>query len=373
MVKRLLVFRPTLGDGGADRVTITLLQHLDRARFAPVLVLLRRTGKLVDEVPADVPVIELGSRRLALSAGALARTIRAERPDVIFSTSSGCNPVAVVARALAGSRARLVLSERNALVRDTFTRARSMIEIPLKRLAYHRADVVTAVSDGVAADLRQRLGLPAAKVVTVWNPVVMDDVDGRAAEPVDDPWFDGTRRVLLACGRLVDQKDYPTLLAAFERIHEREPDVVLAILGEGALRDDLVGRIDRLGLGPFVRLLGFDSRPLRYMSRATLLVQSSRAEGLPGTLIQSMAVGTPVVATDCDFGPREVIEDGVDGYLVPVGDAATLAERVVAVLRDPALRTRLSARARVSARRFTIATSMGAYERALLGESGASA
>ena len=124
-----------------------------------------------------------------------------------------------------------------------------------------------------------------------------------------------------------------------------------------------------LGLDGAVALLGFDPNPLKYMARAYALLQSSVSEGLPGTLIQSMAVGTPVIATDCNYGPREVVASGVDGWLVPVGDAAALAARAIDLLEDPAKRDAFARSARASATaRFRVSESIARYERAILGE-----
>lgn len=367
-VKRVLVFRPTLGDGGADRVTITLLHHLDRARFAPTLVLVKRTGVLADEVPADVPVLELGAPRLAAAVPHLIRVLRAQQPDVFVCTAGGANVVAVAAHRLARSKARLVLSERSALQRRDRSGLRKAVELRLKRLAYRQADVITAVSDGVADDLVELLDLPRARVQVVYNPMIADDLAGRAAEPVTHPWF-GARGapVLLAVGRLVDIKDYPAMFAALAEIRKTVP-ARLAILGEGPLRGTLEAHARALGLGDAIAFLGYDKNPYRYMRAADVVVQSSRAEGLPGALIQSLACGTPVIATDCDHGPREVVRDGVDGYLVPVGDALALARRVVAVLGDRALRDRLGAAGAAGAARFSIASSMRRYHAAIGGD-----
>jgi glycosyltransferase involved in cell wall biosynthesis len=364
VVKQVLVFRPTLGDGGADRVTLTLLEQLDRARFAPSLVLVRRTGVLADEVPRDVPVIELGASRLATAVPALAGEIRERRPDVVVCTAGGANTVAVAAHGLARSSARLVLSERSPLRRGDRSTVRSAIELGLKRLAYRRADLVTAVSDGVARDLVELLGLPAERVRVVYNPMIADDLAVRAAEPVEHPWFSATEPVLLAVGRLVAIKDYPTMLLALRAIR-RVRAARLAILGEGPLRSELEDRVASLGLAEAVAFLGYDKNPYRYMSRARLVLQSSRAEGLPGTLIQSLACATPVVATDCDHGPREVVRDGIDGYLVPVGDADALARRALEIVDDPLLGARLGAAGADSARRFSVASSMRRYEAAI--------
>ncbi|MGH2901041.1 MAG: glycosyltransferase, partial [Solirubrobacteraceae bacterium] len=143
---RIVLFRPTLSDGGADRVTLTLLERLPRERYQPTLVLVRREGALADRVPADVRVIDLGRRRLALAVGPLARVLRAEDPDAVLCTAGGANVVATLAHRLARSRARLVLSERNA-VRRPGLEWRSRFEVPLKRAIYPLADAVTAVSE----------------------------------------------------------------------------------------------------------------------------------------------------------------------------------------------------------------------------------
>ena len=369
---RVMFFCPTLGEGGADRVVLTLLRRLDRARVAPSLALVRRAGALVGDVPADVPTFELGSRRLLVAAPDLARLIRRERPDVVFSTHGGSNIIAALAHALARSRARLVLSERSALVRGDRGRARRALELPAKRVTYRRADLVTAVSRGVARELAARLGLPAARVRVVYNPAVDEELAARAAEPVDHPWLrPGAAApvpVIVAVGRLVEIKDYPTLLDAFARIRAARP-ARLIVLGDGPLRGALEARVRAAGLAGDVALHGFDKNPFKYIARARLLLHASRAEGLPGALIQAMACGTPVVATDCDFGPREVIErPGHDGFLVPVGDAAALAERALALLADDDLARRIAETARAGAQRFTVAAALAHYQAAITGE-----
>jgi glycosyltransferase involved in cell wall biosynthesis len=366
VVTRVLFFRPSLADGGADRVTLTLLERLDRSRFAPMLALVKATGALLPQVPRDVPVIDLRAPRLAAAAPLLALAIRKHRPDVVFCTSGAANVVCVAAHAAARSSARLVLSERSALDRGERSRLRRAVELRMKRLAYPRADLVTAVSDGVARDLETTLGLAPSKIRVVYNPMVDDDLSARAGEAVAHPWFAGPDPVLVACGRLVEVKDYPTLFAAFARVRAVRP-VRLVLLGDGPLRRPLESEVRAAGLADSVAFLGFDPNPLKYMAKAHALVQASRAEGLPGAIIQSMACGTPVVSTDCDFGPREVIRDGRDGFLVPVGDAAALAARTLQLVEDVPLRDRMSLRAKQGAQRFTVDATLRRYEDALTG------
>ncbi len=362
----MLVFRPSLGQGGADRVTATLLSRLDRTRFEPALAVVKAEGPFMQDIARDVPVHVLGSRRLATSVPALRSLLRHLRPDVLFSTASACNPIAVIAATLAQSKAKIVLSERNALFRGRRNDVKQRIEVALKRLTYSRAHLVTAVSQGVADQLVSEIGLDPRKVRVVYNPMVDDDLADRAREPVSHAWFGrGQPPVILACARLVEQKDYRSLLEAFVKVREKTR-VHLFVLGEGPLRDSLIAYAARLGVGDSVCFFGFDKNPLKYMARAHLLMHASRAEGLPGSLIQTMACGTPVVSTDCDFGPREVIlESGVDGFLVPVGDTDALAERALALLDSESLRLSIGRRARESAHRFTVAAAMQRYEAAL--------
>jgi glycosyltransferase involved in cell wall biosynthesis len=369
VVKRVFFFRPTLDDGGADRVTLTLLQNLDRARFRPTLVLVRKKGALLPELPDDVQVIELGSARLATSGAALRRLLRAERPDVLFSTASAANIPAVAAHRTSGMpRCRLVLSERSTLYRGRTRRdVKQGAIVALKRLSYRFADLVTAVSQGVADELADVLGLARARIKVVYNPMVSDRVAELAAQPVDHRWLGGPDPVILAVGRLIDVKDYPTLIEAFGRVRRRVP-ARLVILGNGVLRDRLVELARAKGLDDVIDFAGFDPNPFKYMAKARLLLQSSTVEGLPGSIIQAMACGTPVVSTDCNFGPREVIqESGRDGFLVPVGDAAALADRAVALLQSPTLRDQVGQAARLSVARFTVAESVARYQEAIGG------
>jgi glycosyltransferase involved in cell wall biosynthesis len=365
-----LTFCPHLGEGGADRVVATVLRHLDRRRFEPSLALIRKEGPFVADVPADVPIHVLGSRRLATSIPALARLLDRERPDVVFSTHGGANIIVSLAHAIARSRARLVLSERSALRRSDRSAARMTLELPAKRWTYRRADMVTAVSEGVAQDLATLLQLPAARIAVVHNPMVDDELVTLAREPVSHAWFapGETIPVILAVGRLVEIKDYPTMLEAFARIRAARP-ARLVVLGDGALRAQLEARAAALGLATHAAFLGFDKNPFKYMARARLVLHASRAEGLPGALIQAMACGTPVVSTDCDFGPREVItEAGRNGFLAPVGDAAALAEYALQLLANDELRARVGLEALRSVQRFTTKVAMANYEAALAGD-----
>ena len=367
--KKVLLFRPTLGEGGADRVTITLLRHLDRQAFRPSLVLVKRDGTLIDEVPEDIPVIDLGASRLRFSWLRLASVLRRERPDVLFSTSSGGNLIAALAHRLAFDPGRrLVLSERN-----TFSQVRRekrphwLPVVTMTRRFYSRADRIIAVSEGVAKDLVKSLALPEDLVTAIHNPVVDEELYELAERPIDHPWIKEGIPIVLAVGRLVPQKDYPLLLRAFSRIRKGR-QARLIVLGEGDSRKSLERLAERLGVRDDVDFPGFIKNPFPYMRNCTVFVLSSRFEGLPGALIQAMACGAPVISTDCPSGPAEIVSEGSSGFLVPVGDEDRLTGALERLLDDEGLRRSFSEAGRRTASAFAVSSMVRHYEEELLSE-----
>ena len=149
--------------------------------------------------------------------------------------------------------------------------------------------------------------------------------------------------VAVAAGRLSKQKGFDLLIRAWRRVAEQHPDWTLRIYGSGPRHDRLQTRIDRLGLGDRVKLMGFTEELEEELSRAALFVLSSRFEGLPMVLIEAMNLGTPVVAFDCPTGPAELVEDGVTGLLVEPQKVRALAAAINRAIEDPQLRESMGA------------------------------
>jgi glycosyltransferase involved in cell wall biosynthesis len=189
------------------------------------------------------------------------------------------------------------------------------------------------------------------------NPVVTPDLDRLAAEPAAHPWLaDASVPVLIGVGRLTRQKDFPTLLRAFARVR-RDRAARLLILGEGRDRQALLDQARELGVAGDVGFPGFQTNPYAWLARARVFVLSSAWEGSPNALTEAMALGVPVVSTDCRSGPREVLDGGRLGPLVPVGDEEALAAAIVEALDRPVPAPVLKAAvhdydARASARRY---------------------
>jgi glycosyltransferase involved in cell wall biosynthesis len=205
----------------------------------------------------------------------------------------------------------------------------------LMRTFYPWAAEIVAVSEGAATDLARTTGLPRERVRVVYNPVITSALLSRAARASEHPWLaPGQPPVVLGVGRLTSQKNFALLLHAFATVR-RARETRLLILGEGEQRSELEALAVRLGIADDVALPGFRDDAAACMAGAAVFVLSSAWEGLPTVLIEALAVGTRVVSTDCPSGPREILQDGRLGALVPVGDADALARALLRTLEQP--------------------------------------
>ncbi|SHE67950.1 Glycosyltransferase involved in cell wall bisynthesis [Desulfofundulus australicus DSM 11792] len=327
---RLALFLPSLRGGGAERVMVNLARGFAERGLDVDLVLAKAEGPYLSEVPAGVRVVDLGASRVLLALPGLVRYLRQEKPAAMLSTLNHANIIALWAKRLAGVPTRVVVREANtvSLCSANASSLRGRLMPFLMRRFYPWADAVVAVSKGVTEDLIRTVGLPAEKVRVIYNPVVTEELFKKAEEPVDHPWFaPGEPPVILGVGRLTEQKDFATLIRAFALVR-KERRARLVILGEGEKRPELEALVQELGQMQHVDMPGFVGNPFKYMRRAAVFVLSSRWEGLPNVLIQALALGTPVVSTDCPSGPYEILAGGRYGKLVPVGEHEELAEAI---------------------------------------------
>ena len=326
------LFLPMLAVGGAERVALNLAAEFGRMGLVVDLVLVRAEGPLMTAVPPGARVVDLGRSRMAAAAPALLAYAWRWRPKVLLSTLEHANVMALALAPLLPG-VRVAIREANTATEDTDRSSwRGRWVLAAMRALYPTARRVIAVSDGVAEVLHTNLGVRRDRIHVIPNPVVTPEMLDAAREKPGHPWFgDGGPPIVLAAGRLVRQKGFATLLEAFALARQRTP-CRLIILGEGPLRGELESAAGRLGVEDAVALPGFAPNPFAAMARAGVFVLSSEWEGLPNVLIQAMAVGAKVVATDCPSGPREILEGGRLGRLVPVGDAPTMAQAIAEVL-----------------------------------------
>ncbi|MYD96056.1 MAG: glycosyltransferase [Gammaproteobacteria bacterium] len=336
-------------------------------RGLPVeLLLIRAEGPFVEHVPSNVGVVDLGARRALTCLMPLIRYLRRRRPSVMLATLPEASIVAMLACTFGPTRVPVIVRRASNLSMEYGSgNAKMRLTLRIERLFLPTVRAVVVNSPGVAEDLKKHVPAISHLVSVISNPVVWADHQRLAALPVDGEWFNDPRTpVVLSVGRLAPPKDLVTLLHAFADIAKSRP-ARLVVLGEGPQRGDLTRLASRLGVRRIVDFAGFVLNPFAFMSKAHVVVLSSRYEGSPNVLIQAMACGTSVVSTDCPSGPREILEDGKWGALVPVGDVEAMAAAIVEVLEHPTDPGTLVARAS----EYNAESSIDAYLRLIHGAS----
>lgn len=331
----IALFLPSLAAGGAERVTLNLAYGMRKLGHAVDIVVASRGGPLKDSVPPGVSLFELGAGRTIASVPKLAQYLRRRRPRALLSALNHANLTAVWSAQLARFPGRLVLAEHHNLKMASGSLVEGTVLPGLMSKAYKRADAVVTVSQGVKVSLLEKTRLSEDLVKVIYNPVLSEGTRESGFEPVDHPFFDDPNTpVILGAGRLTRVKNFGNLINAFAQIHEiRESRLV--IIGEGEERQELESLISSLNLQSVTSLPGFVGNPHGFYSRASVFVLSSDFEALPTVLIEALAAGAPVVATDCPSGPREILSDGKYGALVPIADPDALAEAIDRVLTEP--------------------------------------
>ena len=331
---RVALFLGFFGGGGIERITANLAHGFVNSGIEIDLLHPNQESPHLWRLPSQTRIVTLKASSVYKNLPEIISYLRREPPDALLATSHYMNEVSLLAKVISGSSTRVIVAEHNQLSKTTrnATKLKDRLSPLASRLLYPLADGIVAVSDGVAKDLAQTAHLPLDKIQTIYNPVITKEILANAKEPVEHPWLTEKKcPVILGVGKLEAQKDFPNLIRAFAQIRAVQ-EARLIILGWGPDRSKLEDLIKELNLEDDVDLPGYTQNPYAYMAKASVFVLSSAWEGLPTVLIEAMALGTPVISTDCESGPSEILAGGKYGHLVPVGDSQALADAILQVL-----------------------------------------
>ncbi len=351
-----------MGAGGAARTLLNIINHLDRSRFTPVLVTLNYEGNYEAYLNSDIKFIKLNTKRLRSAIIPLAKVIRREQIDIVFSTIPNYNTVAILARLCSFTRAKIVVREA-AYLGGTFS---ANLKLKVYGFLYKLASDVIALSHGVKDNIVKRYNVKAEKIRVIYNPVdlrnIQENIQHGELPEEHQQLFHGESKVIVTAGRLVKDKDHATLLKAFHQVH-REVNAQLVILGEGELKDDLKKQAEDLHMQDSVHFIGFQQNPYMYFHHADVFVLSSIREGFGHVLAEALASGTPVVATNAKPGASEVLDHGKYGKLCEVGNDQELASNIVEVLTlDETEKTKLIEKGLERAAQFDARNIVQQYE-----------
>jgi glycosyltransferase involved in cell wall biosynthesis len=404
--ERLAFLLDNLSGGGAEQVVLNLAAEFVELGYRVDLLVCKLEGNLVKKIPPGINVVRLeshsavqglfsamradpGGALMLLGAfvrsgkvpgalgfmPAIADYLGENQVQALVSALPKSNINAVLAKQLAGSNVRVIVGVHIHLTMLESAgwssgKARMRNLRPLMSRYYRQADGIVAVSRGVAEDAADYLNIPAHEVVTIYNPIAIDEVFRLSKEALSHEWLvDGSVPVVLGIGRLVEQKNFPLLVRAFASVRKNRR-VRLIILGgdESSPRQcrhkrELFDLASSLGVSEDFDMPGYVSNPYAYLSRAALFVLSSRFEGFGNVLIEALLCGCPVVSTDCPSGPAEILLDDRYGRLVPVDDEEALADAMTSMLDCPPDEEVLRARGK----EFSVSHAVELYADVMLG------
>ena len=281
----------------------------------------------------DIQVLE--KKRVISMINPLVKHLKNYNPDVVFSAEDHLNAIILLSSIIARSSAKISCSSRvtpfDTYSNKIFTKRWNLKQF--MKLMMHRASVLTCVSKDMVGQYKVVFKNPSH--ICIYNIVVDSQARLKMMDLIDDEWFDDKDiPMVIAAGRLAPWKGFSDLIYAMRELN-RSTKAKLTILGGGPLKEDLELLIKELNLENVVKLMGYVDNTLKYFKKADVFVLSSHVEGLPNVLVEAMMCGCTPVATDCPTGPREVLKDGLYGYLTPVGDAVAMANSIKTALQNP--------------------------------------
>lgn len=351
-MKKIMIVMSAIDVGGAQRFCLNLAMYLSSIDYDYQVVFLRKgkSKELREEfVQHKIKFEELKCESVTSSLPKLISILHKERPDIILSSVGNVDFITSVARIFTPC-SKLLLRKANVIF-DNQRRWTNRLKLKFESLVCTK---MIALTNEMREDYIQ-YGFTLNKSIVINNMIDMNYIKKRCREEHEIfPWFSmGQGKILIANARMVPEKRYDILIVAFRIVRNEFPDTKLIILGDGKLREDIEKKISP-DLRDNVALLGFQNNPYYYLMNSDIFVLTSDYEGFPNVLIEAMACGLPVVSTNSKTGPKEIVKDGFDGYVVPRGDAKALAESIMKLISNDNLTDEFSKNAIGESKRYSV-------------------
>lgn len=341
-MRKIALFIPNLGGGGAEKVMVTLANYFIKKNYNVNLILLNKKGEYLDLLDEKIKIYDFKNIRALYSIPKLISYIKSEKPDVILSFLTHTNIAAIIAKIFSRDKnVKLFISERSVLseaIKNTSSLILKNCKYFLKYL-YRFPEKIIVISEGVGKDLEYLFKIKKEKIILIHNPYplvefIKQEIDEDKQIILNNiiKTLPKNSKVILSVGRLAKEKNHKLLIEAFEKLSFNNK--ILIILGEGPERDRLENQIINLNLKSKVFLPGFVANINSYYSKCDLFVLSSIYEGFGNVILEAMNNRVKIISTDCPYGPSEILENGKWGRLVPVNNAVLLAEAITEALCD---------------------------------------
>lgn len=349
---KIAIVSPSLSGGGAQKIAVNLANHYSTLGFSVDLVLFRAEGEYLHQVSDAVNVVDLKLKVVRFTFGLYAviplrKYLKTQKPDAVLSVIRGANTNLGFA-SIGLKKIQIVFREANTM-HDTLAKhwLIRMVDLLIMRFSYKKADRIIANSEGTKSDLIKKRIVSKNKILVIPNPVLNNNYLEISKEPVNNNFInDRKTKTILSIGRLHRQKNYPLLIKAFKTVNNHNKDTRLIIIGQGDEKEALEKMIKELHLTEVVNIEGFKQNIYPYLRKADVFALSSSWEGFGNVIVEALAMGKPVVCTNCQGGPKYILDNGRYGKLVPVDSAELFAEAIIESLGEAVDAETLIARAK---------------------------
>jgi glycosyltransferase involved in cell wall biosynthesis len=330
MKKDITFLIPSMAGGGAQKVTLLLINELCRKGWKVTILLSRAEGPYLKKLDKSLKIIILKNRNISKNIFSIAKYLKQNNPRIFYSSMTYVNVIAGLAVILSRFKGKVIFSEHMNLSKKNIDNPNFINGVItfLAKKVYKKADAIVCVSKGVKDDLNQVIH-NIKKSLVIYNPI-----ENFYKEKKDNSKFK-----IISLGRLVEQKNYSLLINAFSIVTDKcantKKELELYIFGEGYEREKLNKLISQFKLQDKVFLPGFVDNSADLLSSSDLFVLSSNREGFPLVLPEALSCGLPVISTDCPSGPSEILKKGQLGKLVPVDDVESMAEAIIEAINNP--------------------------------------
>lgn len=330
-MKNVVFLLPSFEGGGAERVMTNLIQHMDKENKTISIVVLKNQGVFKEKVPQKIPIYSLKSNRIRYAVFDLIKVLNFLKPDVVLSTLGPLNLFLIIIKPFLKSRPKIICREANTPSEDIkrYSFFSSKIYTFLYKKYYHKADIIISQCDEMKRDIEKfaHYGSKKNNIQTIYNPIDVTEIQMCANENFN--LFNSKYINLITVGRLTYQKGYDLLLKSMNTVIKKNSNVRLYILGVGEEEDNLKKLIKKYELENSIFLEGFVDNPYKYIAQADFYILSSRWEGFPNVILESLVCETPVISFNCKSGPKEILEKHVKvGTLVDIGNIDLLSETI---------------------------------------------
>ncbi|MDY3706231.1 glycosyltransferase [Vagococcus lutrae] len=315
-MKKIIIILPSFEGGGTENVMINIANSLNNEEFDISIVVMKNSGKFKRRLNNKIRVISLSSKRARQSIFKIAKVLKEEKPDIVFSSMAPLNIAVSFASLITNSKAKLIFRESNtpSMDRVRYQGVFKYLFSFLYKFMYYKSYRIVAQCEEMKEDIESFLNITGkkSKITHIYNPINIENIQERMLQESD---INVDTYNFVTVGRLTFQKGHDLLLNAFSKVAKNN-NCHLYIIGEGELKSELEDDIKRREIEDQVTLLGFQDNPYKYIYSSDTFILSSRWEGFPNVLLESLVCGTPIISFSCKSGPKEILSNKSIGTLI---------------------------------------------------------